>query len=77
MGQNRRAQDRERAAAEAAAKAKRVEAERGAVTEAQKIVARQAGGRVGTLRIEPYRSKSPAQCGASFSRAVDSRKGTN
>ena len=49
MGPNRRAQDRERAAAEAAAKAKRAEMERKAVTEAQKIVsiwnARQAGGR--------------------------------
>jgi hypothetical protein len=49
MGPNRRAQDRERAAAEAAAKAKRTEARRKAVAEAQKIVAiwnaRQAGGR--------------------------------
>ena len=49
MGPNRRAQDRERAAAEAAAKAKRAEMERKAVAEAQKIVsiwnARQAGGR--------------------------------
>jgi hypothetical protein len=49
MGPNRRAQDRERAAAEAAARAKRAEAERKAITEAQKIVAiwnaRQAGGR--------------------------------
>jgi hypothetical protein len=49
MGPNRRAQERERAAAEAAAKAKRVESERRAVAEAQKIVgiwnARQAGGR--------------------------------
>jgi len=49
MGPNRRAEDRERAAAEAAAKAKRAEAERKAIAEAQKIVAiwnaRQAGGR--------------------------------
>ena len=49
MGPNRRAQDRERAAAERAAKAKRAEADRKAVAEAQKIVAiwnaRQAGGR--------------------------------
>jgi hypothetical protein len=49
MGPNRRAQDRERAAAEAAAKAKRAEAERKATADAQKIVAiwnaRQAGGR--------------------------------
>jgi hypothetical protein len=49
MGPNRRAQERERAAAEAAAKAKRAEVERKAVVEAQKIVAiwnaRQAGGR--------------------------------
>jgi hypothetical protein len=48
MGPNRRAQDRERATAEAAAKAKRAEAERKAQTDAQKIVAiwnaRQAGG---------------------------------
>jgi hypothetical protein len=49
MGPNRRAQERERAAALAAAEAKRAVAERGAVAEAQKIVAiwnaRQAGGR--------------------------------
>jgi hypothetical protein len=49
MGPNRRAQERERAAAEAAAKAKRAEVERKAVADAQKIVAiwnaRQAGGR--------------------------------
>ena len=49
MGPNRRSQDRERAAAERAAKAKRAEVERKAVAEAQKIVAiwnaRQAGGR--------------------------------
>jgi hypothetical protein len=49
MGPNRRAQDRERAAAEAAARAKRAETERKATADAQKIVAiwnaRQAGGR--------------------------------
>ena len=49
MGPNRRAQDRERAAARTAAEAKRAEAERKAVADAQKIVAiwnaRQAGGR--------------------------------
>jgi hypothetical protein len=49
MGPNRRAQERERAAAEAAAEAKRAEAERKAIADAQKIVAiwnaRQAGGR--------------------------------
>ena len=49
MGPNRRAQERERAAALAAQKAKRIEAERKAQTDAQKIVAiwnaRQAGGR--------------------------------
>jgi hypothetical protein len=49
MGPNRRAQDRERAAAEAAAKAKRLELDRKATADAQKIVAiwnaRQAGGR--------------------------------
>jgi hypothetical protein len=49
MGPNRRAQERERAAAEAAAKGKRAEVERKAVADAQKIVAiwnaRQAGGR--------------------------------
>jgi hypothetical protein len=48
MGPNRRAQDRERAAVEAAAKAKRAEAEHKALADAQKIVAiwnaRQAGG---------------------------------
>jgi hypothetical protein len=49
MGPNRRAQERERAAARAAAEATRAEAESKAITEAQKIVAiwnaRQAGGR--------------------------------
>jgi len=49
MGPNRRAQDREQAAARAAAEAKRLESERKAVVEAQKIItiwnARQAGGR--------------------------------
>ena len=39
MGPNRRAQDRERAAAEAAAEAKRAEAERKAIADAEKIVA--------------------------------------
>ena len=49
MVPNRRAQERERAAARAAAEAKRTEAERKAIVDAQKIVAiwnaRQAGGR--------------------------------
>jgi hypothetical protein len=49
MGPNRRAQERERAAASAAAEAKRADAERKAIAEAEKIVAiwnaRQAGGR--------------------------------
>ena len=49
MGPNRRAQERERAPARAAAEAKRAEAERKAIVDAQKIVAiwnaRQAGGR--------------------------------
>ena len=49
MGPNKRAQERERAAARAAAEAKRAEAERKAIADAQKIVAiwnaRQAGGR--------------------------------
>jgi hypothetical protein len=49
VGPNRRALDRERAAALAAERAKRAEAERKAIAEAQKIVAiwnaRQAGGR--------------------------------
>jgi hypothetical protein len=49
MGPNRRAQYRERAAAEAAARAKRLELERKAIADAQKIIAiwnaRQAGGR--------------------------------
>jgi hypothetical protein len=49
MGPNRRAQERERAAARAATEAKRAEAERKALADAQKIVAiwnaRQAPGR--------------------------------
>jgi hypothetical protein len=49
MGFNRRAQERERAAARAAEEAKRAEAQRKLAAEAQKIVeiwnARQAGGR--------------------------------
>ena len=49
MGPNRRAQERERAAAARAAEAKRAEAERKAIAKAEKIVAiwnaRQAGGR--------------------------------
>jgi hypothetical protein len=49
VGPNRRAQDRELAAAEAAARAKRAAAERKAIADAEKIVAiwntRQAGGR--------------------------------
>jgi hypothetical protein len=49
MGPNRRAQERERAAARAAEEAKRAQAERKARADAQKIVAiwnaRQAGGR--------------------------------
>ena len=49
MGPNRRAQERERAAARAAEEAKRAEVERKLAAEAQKIVeiwnARQAGGR--------------------------------
>jgi hypothetical protein len=49
LGPNRRAQERERAAARAAAGAKRPEAERKAIAEAEKIVAiwnaRQVGGR--------------------------------
>jgi hypothetical protein len=49
MGPNRRAQERERAAARAAAEAKRADTERKAVADAQKIIAiwnaREAGGR--------------------------------
>ena len=49
MGPNRRAQERERAAARAAEEAKRAEAERKAAADAHKIIeiwnARQAGGR--------------------------------
>ena len=49
MGPNRRAQERERAAARAVEEARRAEAERKAAAEAQKIVeiwnARQAGGK--------------------------------
>jgi hypothetical protein len=48
MGPNKRAQERERAAARAAAEAKRAEAERKAIAEAERIVAiwnaRQARG---------------------------------
>jgi hypothetical protein len=51
LGPNRRAQERERAAAEAVAKAGRAEAERKVQTDAQEIVAiwnaRQAGGLCG------------------------------
>jgi hypothetical protein len=43
MGRNRRAQERERAAAKAAESAKRTEPERKAIAEAQKIVAVSAG----------------------------------
>jgi hypothetical protein len=52
VGPNRRAQDRERAAAEAAAKAKRAEAERKTIAEAQKIVAiwnARQGGAISSL----------------------------
>jgi hypothetical protein len=49
IGPNRRAQERERVAARAAAEAKRAQAERKAIAEAERIVAiwnaRQAGGR--------------------------------
>jgi hypothetical protein len=49
MGPNHRAQERERAAARAAAEAKRADTERKAVADAQKIIAiwnaREAGGR--------------------------------
>jgi hypothetical protein len=49
LGPNRRAQERERAAAQAAARAKRAEAERKVAADVQKIVAiwnaRQAGGK--------------------------------
>src|SRR5262245_18282863 len=49
MGPNRRAQERERAAARAAEEAKRAELDRNSIVEAEKIVeiwnARQAGGR--------------------------------
>ena len=49
MGPNRRAQERERAAARAAAEGRRAEAARKSIADAQKIVAiwnaRQAGGR--------------------------------
>ena len=49
MGPNRQARERERAAARAAQEAKRAEAERKAIVDAQKVVAiwnaRRAGGR--------------------------------
>jgi hypothetical protein len=66
MGPNRRAQERERAAACAAAEAKRTEAERKAIADAQKIVAiwkaRQAGGRaLCSIRRRAITSKLPAR----------------
>jgi hypothetical protein len=93
MGPNRRAQDRERAAAEAATKAKRDEAERKAIAEAQKIVAiwnaRQAGGRalwfyptIGAAIAAglPWLSFScPAcgQCGSVDLRTLDRHRGAS
>jgi len=53
VGPNRRAQERERAAAEAATKAKRAEAERKAVADAQKIVAIW-----NAVRLKPLRTSS-------------------
>ena len=62
MGPNRRAQERERAAAQAADEAKRAEAERKALVDAQKIVAiwnnaRPADGRFGSIRRLAPRSQ--------------------
>ena len=54
MGPNRRAQERERAAARAASEAKRAEAKRKALVDAQQVVAiwnaRQAGGPCASFR---------------------------
>jgi hypothetical protein len=73
MGPNRRAQERERAAAEAAARAKRAEAERKAVADAQKIVAiwnaRQAGGRA--LWFYPTIGAAIARIWAHILEAID------
>jgi hypothetical protein len=74
VGPNRRAQDRERAATEAAIKAKRAEAERKTVAEAQKIVAiwnarpRQAGGRQSLVALS-----NDALSQASYQRASTPR----
>jgi hypothetical protein len=57
MGPNRRAQERERAAARAAEEAKRAEAERKAITDAQKIVAIWYPARGGL--VEGSRDESP------------------
>jgi hypothetical protein len=60
---HRRAQERERAAAEAAARTKRAEAERQATAEAQKIVAiwnaRQAGGASPVVLSDDRRCPTP------------------
>ena len=60
MGPNRRAQERERAADRAAAEAKRTDAQRKAIAEAERIVgiwnARQAGGRVAPRAVNSGRS---------------------
>src|ERR1700730_13455641 len=93
MGPNRRAQERERAAARAAAEAKRAEAERKAIVDAQKVVAvwnaRQAGGRalwfyptIGAAIAAglPWLSFScPAcgQCGSVDLRTLDRHRGAS
>jgi hypothetical protein len=93
MGPNRRAQERVRAAARAAAEAKRAEAERKAIVDAQKVVAvwnaRQAGGRA--LWFYPtigaaiaagvpwltYSCPACGQCGSVDLRTLDRHRGAS
>jgi hypothetical protein len=67
MGPNRRAQDRERAAAEPAAKAKRLKLERKAATEAQKIVAIRNARQAGGVRCGSIQQSAPGYLGERFS----------
>jgi hypothetical protein len=62
MGPNRRAQEREQAAARAAEEAKRAEAKRQAIAEAQRVVAiwmraRRAAGSYGSIQQSAPRSQ--------------------
>ena len=75
MGPNRRTQERERAAARAAAEAKRAEAERKAIAEAEKIVAIWNAGRpVGVLDLSHVFPAFPVGFDF-FARQVNSRSG--